>query len=153
MHERIVNRRPDYSVRNDYMRTEDTMSRASYERMDIVLVDFGLDFERSTIGDFRPAIVISNTEYNRHSPVMQVLPLTKKLKYVDKPYHVFVDCLDCEDFTASGVCLVEQLTTIDRKQVRRKIARVMDKGLIKKINAAVLVQLDIPLDIDTGGGA
>lgn len=143
MHERIVNRRPDYSVRNDYMRTEDTMSRASYERMDIVLVDFGLDFERSTIGDFRPAIVISNTEYNRHSPVMQVLPLTKKLKYVDKPYHVFVDCLDCEDFTASGVCLVEQLTTIDRKQVRRKIARVTDKGLIKKINAAVLVQLDI----------
>lgn len=143
MHERIVNRRPDYSVRNDYMKTEDTMSRASYERMDIVLVDFGLDFERSTIGDFRPAIVISNTEYNRHSPVMQVLPLTKKLKYVDKPYHVFVDCLDCEDFTASGVCLVEQLTTIDRKQVRRKIARVTDKGLIKKINAAVLVQLDI----------
>ena len=151
MHERIVNRRPDYSVRNDYMKTEDT--RASYERMDIVLVDFGLDFERSTIGDFRPAIVISNTEYNRHSPVMQVLPLTKKLKYVDKPYHVFVDCLDCEDFTASGVCLVEQLTTIDRKQVRRKIARVTDKGLIKKINAAVLGQLDIPLEIDTGGGA
>lgn len=143
MHERIVNRRPDYSVRNDYMRTEDTMSRASYERMDIVLVDFGLDFERSTIGDFRPAIVISNTEYNRHSPVMQVLPLTKKLKYVDKPYHVFVDCLDCEDFTASGVCLVEQLTTIDRKQVRRKIARVTDKGLLVKIERAIIRQLDL----------
>ena len=136
-------RRPDYSVRNDYMRTEDTMSRASYERMDIVLVDFGLDFERSTIGDFRPAIVISNTEYNRHSPVMQVLPLTKKLKYVDKPYHVFVDCLDCEDFTASGVCLVEQLTTIDRKQVRRKIARVTDKGLLVKIERAIIRQLDL----------
>ena len=143
MHERIVNRRPDYSVRNDYMKTEDTMSRASYERMDIVLVDFGLDFERSTIGDFRPAIVISNTEYNRHSPVMQVLPLTKKLKYVDKPYHVFVDCLDCEDFTASGVCLVEQLTTIDRKQVRRKIARVTDKGLLVKIERAIIRQLDL----------
>jgi len=143
MHERIVNRRPDYSVRNDYMRTEDTISRASYERMDIVLVDFGLDFERSTIGDFRPAIVISNTEYNRHSPVMQVLPLTKKLKYVDKPYHVFVDCLDCEDFTASGVCLVEQLTTIDRKQVRRKIARVTDKGLLVKIERAIIRQLDL----------
>lgn len=136
-------RRPDYSVRNDYMKTEDTMSRASYERMDIVLVDFGLDFERSTIGDFRPAIVISNTEYNRHSPVMQVLPLTKKLKYVDKPYHVFVDCLDCEDFTASGVCLVEQLTTIDRKQVRRKIARVTDKGLLVKIERAIIRQLDL----------
>jgi len=143
MHERIVNRRPDYSVRNDYMRTEDTISRASYERMDIVLVDFGLDFERSTIGDFRPTIVISNTEYNRHSPVMQVLPLTKKLKYVDKPYHVFVDCLDCEDFTASGVCLVEQLTTIDRKQVRRKIARVTDKGLLVKIERAIIRQLDL----------
>ena len=143
MHERIVNRRPDYSVRNDYIKTEDTINRASYERMDIVLVDFGLDFERSTIGDFRPAIVISNTEYNRHSPVMQVLPLTKKLKYVDKPYHVFVDCLDCEDFTASGVCLVEQLTTIDRKQVRRKIARVTDKGLLVKIERAIIRQLDL----------
>ena len=136
-------RRPDYSVRNDYMKTEDTMNRDFYERVDIILLDFGLDYERSIIGDFRPAIVISNTEYNRHSPVMQVLPLTKKLKYVDKPYHVFVDCLDCEDFTASGVCLVEQLTTIDRKQVRRKIARVTDKGLLLKIERAIIRQLDL----------
>ena len=136
-------RRPDYSVRNDYMKTEDTMNRDFYERMDIILVDFGLDYARSIIGDFRPAIVISNTEYNRHSPVMQVLPLTKKLKYVDKPYHVFVDCLDCEDFTASGVCLVEQITTIDRKQVRRKIARLTDKGLLLKIERAIIRQLDL----------
>ena len=115
-----------------------------YERLDIVLVDFGLDYESSVIGDFRPAIVISNTNYNRYSPVMQVLPLTKKLKSVDKPYHIFVDRLDCEGFHASGVCLVEQITTVDRKQVRRKIARVVDGGLAAKIEAAILNQLDIP---------
>lgn len=129
---------------------QDSMRRPYYERLDIILVDFGLDYESSVIGDFRPAIVISNTEYNRHSPVMQVLPLTKKLKSVDKPYHIFVDRLDCEDFSASGVCLVEQITTVDRRQVRRKIARVVDEGLAAKIDVAILDQLDIPYERYTG---
>ena len=133
------------------IRMEHSMDKPYYERMDIVLEDFGKDYERSTVGDFRPAIVISNTEYNRHSPVMQVLPMTKRLKAVDKPYHVFVDCMDCDEFYASGVCLVEQIATVDRKQVKRKIAKVMDAGLIAKIEKTILHQLDISLKGQPGG--
>lgn len=112
---------------------EDKKSKSYYERMDIVLVDFGEDFDSCVIGDFRPAIVISKTSYNKNSPVMQVLPLTKRLKAIDKDYHVFIDRMDCKDFEASGVCMIEQITTVDRQQVRRKIAEVTEPRLIAKL--------------------
>lgn len=57
--------------------------RPYYERMDIVLVEFGQDYANCVIGDFRPAVVISRSHYNMYSPVMQVVPLTKKLKFIE----------------------------------------------------------------------
>ena len=137
-----------YSVNNRSYRSSDnnvdifgnaaqSLIHPYYERMDIVLADFGEEYENCVVGDFRPAVVISKTSYNTFSPVMQVIPLTKQLKSVDKEYHVFVDRDDCEGFEASGMCLVEQITTIDRRQVRRKIASVKTPGLIDKIDSAI----------------
>ena len=114
-----------------------------YERMDIVLADFGEEYENCVVGDFRPAIVISKTSYNMFSPVMQVIPLTKQLKAVDKEYHVFVDRNDCDGFEASGMCLVEQMATIDRRQVRRKKAHITAPGLMSKIESAVRFHLGL----------
>ena len=131
--------------------SEESMDKHWYERMDIVLADFGSDYDSSLIGDFRPAIIVSSTEYNRHSPVMTVLPLTRKLKGVDKDYHIFVDCLDCDGLNGSGVCLVEQITTVDRKQVRRKVAHVTDERLVMKLEKAVMKQLDLK-GRSSGGG-
>ena len=122
---------------------ENKMSKPYYERMDIVLVDLGEDFDSCVIGDFRPAIVISKTSYNKTSPVMQVLPLTKRLKAIDKDYHVFIDRMDCKDFEASGVCMIEQITTVDRRQVRRKIAEVTEPRLIAKLEAAMLQHMGL----------
>lgn len=122
---------------------ENKISKPYYERMDIVLVDFGEDFDSCVIGDFRPAIVISKTSYNKTSPVMQVLPLTKRLKAIDKDYHVFIDRMDCKDFEASGVCMIEQITTVDRQQVRRKIAEVTEPRLIAKLETAMLQHMGI----------
>ena len=119
------------------------MKHPYYERMDIVLVDFGKDYGKCVMGNFRPAIVVSRTSYNMSSPVMQVIPLTKQLKAVDKEYHVFIDRNDCEGFEASGLCLVEQMATVDRRQVRRKIAMVTAPGLIEKIGSAILCHLGL----------
>ena len=119
------------------------MKHPYYERMDIVLVDFGEDYGKCVMGNFRPAIVISRTSYNMSSPVMQVMPMTKQLKAVDKEYHVFVDRNDCEGFEASGMCLVEQMATVDRRQVRRKIAMVTAPRLIEKIDSAILCHLGL----------
>ena len=119
------------------------MKHPYYERMDIVLVDFGKDYGKCVMGNFRPAIVVSRTSYNMSSPVMQVIPLTKQLKAVDKEYHVFIDRNDCEGFEASGLCLVEQMATIDRRQVRRKVATVTVPGLIEKIDSAILCHLGL----------
>lgn len=118
-------------------------TKSYYKWMDIVLVDFGEDYNNCVIGNFRPAIVISNTEYNRHSPVMQVIPLTKQLKAVDRDYHVFLDCNDCNGFDESGMCLLEQITTVDRRQVRRKIASVTVEATKLKIESALIKHLGL----------
>lgn len=123
--------------------SESSMNKPYYRRMDIILVDFGEDFDSCVIGDFRPAIVISKTSYNKVSPVMQVLPLTKKLKAIDRDYHIFVDRMDCKDYEASGICMVEQITTVDRQQVRRKIAEVTEPRLIAKLESAMVRHLGI----------
>lgn len=117
------------------------MQRPYYNWMDIVLVDFGQDYSNCVVRDYRPAIVISNTEYNRHSPVMQVIPLTKQLKAIDMDYHVFLDRNDCEGFEESGMCLLEQITTVDRRQVRRKIASVKMDDVKLKIEVELMRHL------------
>ena len=117
------------------------LRRPYYNWMDIVLVDFGQDYSNCVVGDYRQAIVISNTEYNRHSPVMQVIPLTKQLKAIDMDYHVFLDRNDCEGFEESGMCLLEQITTVDRRQVRRKIASVKIDSMKLKIEIELMRHL------------
>lgn len=71
-------------------------------RMDIIFVNFGLIENNCLIHKSRPAIVISTTEYNKQSPIMQVIPMSKQLKGLDKKYHVFVDHTDCEKLWESG---------------------------------------------------
>ncbi|RKI38460.1 hypothetical protein D7V86_19465 [bacterium D16-51] len=51
--------------------------------------------------------------------------------------------MDCKDFEASGVCMIEQITTVDRQQVRRKIAEVTEPRLIAKLEAAMVQHLGI----------
>ena len=135
-----------HSVRTSrkmYGRALAAMRKPFYERMDIVLVDFGDGYGNCVVGDFRPAVVISKTDYNMHSPVMQVIPLTRQLKAVDKEYHVFVDRNDCDGYEDSGMCMVEQVATVDRRQVRRKIAKVTDAGLVEKIDTALRLHLGL----------
>ena len=129
--------------RKVYGRALAAMRKPFYERMDIVLVDFGDGYGNCVVGDFRPAVVISKTDYNMHSPVMQVLPLIRQMKALDKEYHVFVDRNDCDGYEDSGMCMVEQVATVDRRQVRRKIARVIDAGLVEKIDTALRLHLGL----------
>lgn len=136
----------DYDRYGSSMREDDgvhrrnlslALSRPFYEKWDIVMVEFGQEYDCCLIRDYRPAIVYSDTEYNRHSPIMHVIPLTKRLKGVDRDYHVFVDKNDCIGYQSSGVALIEQIRPIDRKYVKRKVGEVDDFRAIDKIDAAV----------------
>ena len=85
-----------------------SLSRPSYEKWDIVMVEFGQEYDCCLIRGYRPAIVYSDSEYNEHSPIMQVIPLTRKLKGVDRDYHVFLDKKDCIGYESSGIALQQR---------------------------------------------
>lgn len=122
------------------------LSRPSYEKWDIVMVEFGQEYDCCLIRDYRPAIVYSDTEYNRHSPIMHVIPLTKRLKGVDRDYHVFVDKNECKGYDSSGIALIEQMRPMDRRFVNRKIGEVVDVHMHAKIEGAVIEFLGLRSD-------
>ena len=113
------------------------MSRPSYDKWDIVMVEFGQEYDCCLIRGYRPAIVYSDTKYNEHSPIMQVIPLTRRLKGVDRNYHVFLDKNDCVGYQSSGIALIEQIRPVDRKYVNRKVGEIDDLRAIDKIAEAV----------------
>lgn len=136
----------DYASHGSNMREDEgtrrrnlslALSRPSYEKWDIVMVEFGQEYDCCLIRGYRPAIVYSNSEYNEHSPIMHVIPLTRKLKGIDRDYHVFLDKKDCIGYESSGIALIEQIRPVDRKYVNRKVGEVNAFHAIEKIDAAV----------------
>lgn len=113
------------------------LSSPYYEKWDIVMAEFGQKYDCCLIRGYRPAIVYSGSAYNEHSPIMHVIPLTRKLKGVDRDYHVFLDKNDCIGYQSSGIALIEQIRPVDRKYVNRKIGEVDAFHAIDKIDDAV----------------
>ena len=95
----------------------------AYNKWDIVMLELGQEYDSCVTRGYRPGIVLSSDDYNKAAPIMIVIPLTKKLKGIDKTYHVFVDKEDCVGYSASGTA--------------RRIGKVTDSRLKKKIMGAV----------------
>jgi len=81
-----------------------------------------------------PGLVISNDEQNKFSPLITILPLTSQ---VDKiyPFQVFSEIKG-----RSGIILVDQIRTIDRKRFDGKLGEV-DMEMIEKIERALHLTL------------
>ena len=110
-------------------------------QFDILVVKFTEDYNHCTTCGIRPAICISSTELNKRGPLLTVIPMTKSMQYVDKLTHVFIDYKDCEGLEASGVAMAEQPHCIDRTQAIKKIGKITDVNLQKKVMKAVTTAL------------
>lgn len=119
------------------------MKANSYQRGDILLVDFGTNMEYCLTAGLRPAICISCTGFNEHAPIMTVVPMTKHFKHLDMDYHVYIDKSDCNGLWESGMAMCEQLRCIDRSQVIRKIACINDRKLMGKISRALQIHFGL----------
>ena len=124
-------------------KVEKTMACSWYECMDIVLADFGEIKDDCILHKVRPAIVVSSTRYNASSPVMQLIPMSKKFKSMDAYYHIFIDKNDCDGLNNSGVAMIEQMTTVDRAHIVHYIGCVTDDRLILKIQQGIAEQLGL----------
>ena len=78
----------------------------------------------------RPAIVVSNTLYNKHTGLAIVCPVTNT--YRDFPFHVKVP----DDSSLTGFIMVEQVKSVDFKQ--RKI-KFIEKAQIEIVNEVLCI--------------
>ncbi|MHB8129268.1 MAG: type II toxin-antitoxin system PemK/MazF family toxin [Mobilitalea sp.] len=115
------------------------MRANSYQKGDILLVDFGTNMEYCLTAGLRPAICISCAEFNERAPIMSVVPMTKHFKHLNMDSHVFIDKADCIGLWESGMAMCEQLRCVDRSQAIRKIASINDHKLMNKITKAIQI--------------
>ena len=93
------------------------------QRGDFVAVTFDPQSGHEQSGR-RPALVVSNTLFNRHTGLAIVCPLTNTDR--NFPFHVAV----VDDSNVTGFVMVEQVKSIDfRARKAKRIGRASDKVL------------------------
>ena len=103
------------------------MPRYVPEKGDFVVVTFDPQSGREQRGR-RPALVVSNTLFNRHTGLAMVCPLTNTYRRV--PFHVAVPA----DSSLTGYVMVEQIRTVDYRSrnvtfVEKAPRPVLDEAL------------------------
>ena len=92
---------------------------------------------------FRPVLVVSNDTANAHAPVITVVPITSQLKAMYMPTHVRLPQQTATGLKHTSIALIEQVTTIDKAQLRSYAGRICDERLLEKVAQALQVQLGI----------
>lgn len=108
-------------------------------RGDIYLANLN-PYKGSEQGGKRPVIIIQNNVGNHYSPTVIVTAVTSRFfKKRALPTHV---PLDNEELEKNSLALLEQIRTIDKSRLIRKIGRVPEEKM-KEIGAAIHVSLDL----------
>lgn len=108
-------------------------------RGDIVLVDFEPILGCATNGR-RPALVISNNKGNIHSPTIIVAAITSRLKKLQLPTHLIVECNT--GLRKKSMLLLEQLRTIDKGCIVEKTGNV-SADFMKQVDTALSISIGL----------
>ena len=92
-------------------------------------------------GGIRPVLIIQNDIGNRHSPTVIVAAITSRMNKAKLPTHIEIDAARYH-IVKDSVILLEQLRTIDKSRLRDKVCH-LDEGILKKIDAALMVSLEL----------
>jgi len=99
---------------------------------DIILVDFDPTKGREQAG-YRPAVVISRTEYNRKRDLVFICPITGSTKSLR--FRVLLD----DRTQTQGDVICEQVRVIDLLARKCKVVEELPKDLLKQVLDAVSV--------------
>lgn len=110
------------------------------KRGDVYLVDLGV-CDGSVQSGKRPALIVQNDVGNSVSPTTTICPITSKKKK-QMPTHVSIDPEDC-DIRQSSIILCEQITTVSREKLVRKIGEVYNSEIMKEVNRKIKLQLGL----------
>ena len=94
----------------------------------------------SVQGKIRPVVVLQNDKGNKHSPTLIVATITSKSrKKRTLPTHVI---FKMEDLPFESVVQLEQITTIDKKQLLNFVSQ-MPQSAMKRVDEAIRVSLSL----------
>lgn len=113
-------------------------------RGDIYYVNFGDNKDTYKQSGIRPAMVISNNKANNNSPVVTVVPLTKRTwKKPYLPTHVIIPDKLGTGLDRASMVLAEQVETLDKNLLIRKIGSVTDPLIMEQITIALQIQIGV----------
>lgn len=95
-------------------------------------------------GGTRPVVVVSNNIGNRHSNIVEILPLSTQIeKAKHMPTHVLVSASAVNGLSKDSVVIAEQVNTINQSQLRKRIGEIEHEDLVK-IGKARQIQSPFP---------
>lgn len=97
-------------------------------------------------GGVRPVLIIQNDIGNKHSPTVICAAITSQMNKAKLPTHVELDSSRYA-LVKDSVVLLEQLRTIDKKRLRDKVCH-LDREILRKVERALLISLDLNTNLD-----
>ena len=88
----------------------------------------------------RPVLVIQNNKGNKFSPTVVVIPITSSMYKNDLPIHVVLK--NTKGLDKLSIALIEQIRTVDKSRLIRKVTRISDEDL-DKVKLAIKTNLNI----------
>lgn len=91
-------------------------------------------------GGLRPVLIIQNNIGNRFSPTVIIAAITSKISKPRMQTHVAVKKKD--GLEKDSVVLLEQIRTIDKKRLKRKVTH-LDNTIMKRVDHALMISVGL----------
>jgi len=109
-------------------------------RGEVYLVNFDPTLG-SEIKKTRPALIIQNDIANEHSPITIVAAITSKFDDTLYPTEVLISA-GTGGLKQDSVVLLNQIRSIDRQRLTKKLGKITDSTL-KKVDSAIKISLGL----------
>ena len=119
------------------------MENTIYKRGDLVYVNLSPVVGSEQDG-IRPAVIIQNDKGNKYSPTIIILPITSKNKNF-LPTHIKING-NIYGLPKDSVILAEQIRTVDKRRIVKKIGK-LDEKMLEKINQGLKINFGIRVNI------
>lgn len=110
------------------------------KRGDIFFADMGEGVGSEQKG-IRPVLILQNDIGNRYSPTTIVALITSINKKMDLPIHLEIP-KDVSKLPCNSIVLLEQIRTIDKKRLIKKVSH-LDEKYLEEINEKLLISLGV----------
>lgn len=92
-------------------------------------------------GGVRPVLVIQNNIGNRYSPTVIIAAITSQIDKAKLPTHVEIEASGY-NLDRDSVVLLEQIRTIDKQRLQKKITE-LDEKIMPRVDEALRISLGL----------